>query len=309
MTDADLYLNGILLLEKRLFSDLVIVYIFLGGASAGSFFIMSAWSLRFHRSDKRPTFRFSVAFKSLMAWDYSISLILLLFALFCLFWDLYYPDKALLLITCPHFTLITFGTYALICELLIGLALVVANVLNPFWMKGRLRRGLEIACCISSALVMAYTGLYLSTNLSVAFWSTWVWIMPLLFLFSSLSSGISITLLIDYFIKDQTLLLRAAKPLQKVHLTCLALVTVLIAIFMYSVLGNPNAAKSVTLLMQPGMFSTAVVGVVGMGIVIPACLETYTLRLKECRTIPVSDVICLIGGFLLRYCIILCGVH
>jgi formate-dependent nitrite reductase membrane component NrfD len=147
----------------------------------------------------------------------------------------------------------------------------------------------------------------LGTNASVPFWNNWA--LVALFLFSSLSCGVSVVLLTDYFIKDQTLLLRAARPLQKAHVTILLLEALSLAAFLVLVFLSPAATKSIALLMQPDMLATAAIGVIGMGIVIPFFLESFNLLTKPYRTIPVSDVICLLGGFFLRYVIILCGVH
>ena len=56
-------------------------------------------------------------------------------------------------------------------------------------------------------------------------------------------------------------------------------------------------------------FAIAGIGVIGMGIALPFTLETYSITRKECRAIPVSDFVCLLGGLCLRYCLITCGAH
>ena len=144
-------------------------------------------------------------------------------------------------------------------------------------------------------------------NIGVALWDTWT-IVPL-FALSSLSCGITLMLLVDYFVKDQTLLLRAARPLQKLHLTCLAAEAIFLALFAGAAFSDPAAANAIDVLTSPDMIPTATIGVVGFGIVAPAACEIYALSQQECRTIPVSDVLCLCGALLLRYCIIVCGVH
>jgi formate-dependent nitrite reductase membrane component NrfD len=296
-----------LVIGKPLFDTLVILYLFLGGAAAGSLFVMSAWSLAFHRNEHTYPYRLQRAFKSLMARCYSISLIILAFSLLCLIWDLGTPERVLSLFLKPHLTVITFGSYALLLELLLVLLLAAANLFDLSIIGGRARKLLEILCCLCSCAVMIYTGVFLAGNASVPFWNSWTLIA--LFLFSSLSAGISVVLLIDYFIKDQTLLLRAARPLQKVHISFLSAETLSLGAFLAIAFSNPAASKSIALLTSPSILPTAVIGVIGMGIIVPFLLETYTLKAKECRTIPVSDVICLIGGFCLRFVIILCGVH
>jgi formate-dependent nitrite reductase membrane component NrfD len=292
---------------EPLLNTLVILYIFLGGAAAGSFFIMSTWSLVFYHHEHSYAYRVKRAFASLQARCYIISLVILVFSILCLIGDLGSPERILLLFAKPHPTVITFGSYALFIELIIGALLGTAKFFDLPAISGRMRRALELLCCVVSIIIMVYTGIFLASNISVPFWNSWT--LVTLFLFSSLSAGISIVLLIDYFIKDQTLLLRAAKPLQKAHIAFLCLQVLSLIAFVVIAFANPAAHKSIVLLTSPDMLSTALIGAVGMGIIVPALLETYTLKTRECRTIPVSDAVCLLGGLCLRYVIVICGVH
>lgn len=280
---------------------------FLGGASGGAFFVMAAWSLGFYRRMHAYHPRLVRAFKSLQTCVYAIATAMLIAAMACLLWDLLYPERALLIFLRPRFTVLTFGAFSLAAELAIGTALAIANVFDVAFLNGRIKRILEVLCCICSVAVITYTGVFLASNASVPFWNTGALIG--LFVFSSLSSGISTVLLIDYFVQGQTLLLRAARPLQKCHLACLALETAFLGAFLMHTFTTSAAAKSMALLLEPNTLATAVIGVVGMGIATPFLLELYALTQKECRTIPVSDVVCLIGALLLRWCVIACGVH
>jgi formate-dependent nitrite reductase membrane component NrfD len=300
-------IGDILVTGKPFFDTLVILYLFLGGAAAGALFIMPVWSIAFHHNDHKHDYRLQRAFKSLKARCYSIALIVLIFSILCLIWDLGKPERALSLFLRPHLTVLTFGSFALVLEVLLGFLLAAANVFDLSIISGKLRRVLEFLCCLCSLAVMVYTGIFLAANAAVPFWHTWT-LVALLF-FSSLSGGISVVLLIDYFIKDQTLLLRAARPLQKTHVIVLIVQALALAGFLATLFTNPATNKSLTLLLSPGMLSTAVVGVTGMGILVPLVFELYTLKAKECRTIPISDVVCLLGGLCLRYVIVLCGVH
>ena len=296
-------------METSFFGPLIIAYLFLGGAAAGAFLVMSVWSIGFYVSDsaERHHVRLRSAFKALKGRVYTISFIMLAVSMACLVFDLQYPDRALLLFLRPRPTPLTFGAYALAIEAILGLLLALANVFKIPLLDGRVKRVLEALCAVCSIAVMGYTGVLLANQAAVPFWNEWS--LVALFFFSALSSGVSVVLLIDYFIQGQTLLLRAARPLQKAHVACLVLEGVSLAIFIHAILQKPAAAGSVALLAEPAMLSTALVGVVGMGLVIPFLLEVNSLLHKECRTIPVSDVICLIGSFCLRYCVVLCGVH
>lgn len=268
--------------------------------------VVSIWSLFFHRTKERP-YRLAQAFASMKARGYTVGVIALALAVFCLIADLGHPDRALYLFTHPHFTILTFGAYVLLVDLVVGLPLAVANLFHIAFFRGRMLRTLEIACALCSGAVALYTGFYLASMKSVPFWNTWS--LPALFFLSSLSAGISIVLLIDYFSRDQTLILRAARPLQGVHIVGLACEAALLGIFVAATLTNPAAARSVAILATPAMLSTSIVGIVGMGLVAPFCFEIYALSYRECRTIPVIDVICLIGAACLRYVVVGCGVH
>lgn len=281
------------------------MYLFLGGAAAGALFVMSAWSFAFRRSENPA--RLLTAFESLRRRTYTVGFLLLAFAMICLLGDLGNPGRALMVFFLPHPTVITFGAYTLAIEALLAALLLAASLPNsPLALRGRWLDIVEALCCIGALATMAYTGIFLFQG-SIPFWNHWSIIV--LFVFSSLSSGVSVVLLIDWFTQGQSLLLRATKPLQICHVACLAAEVVFLTLFVNAAFRNPLADASLNLLMEPEMLAIAGVGVIGMGIALPIALETYSIIRKECRAIPVSDFICLLGGLCLRYCLITCGVH
>ena len=292
----------------NVYSELVIVYLGRGGAASGAFLVMAVWSLGFHHREERVhDRRLRLAFRVMKRVVYTVSFVLLIISLGCLFADLKVPEKALLLLLRPQPTALTFGFFVLSLEALVGFALVVANGLRPRFMTGRAKAALEWICVATSLAVMTYTAVYLFNQKAVALWSS-PWLIGL-FLCSSTSSGISVVLLCNWFVQGKTLLLRAARPLQRAHLAVLAAEAVTLIAFTAAVLANPDTASALALLREPGLLQTAVVGAVGMGLVVPLALETYALTQKSWRAIPVSDVICLIGGFCLRWCLIMGGAH
>lgn len=291
-----------------MYSELIIVYLFLGGAASGAFFVMSIWSLRFHGQGQRlRDRRLRLAFRVMKRLVYTVSLLLLCIAMGCLFADLKVPSKVLLLFTRPQLTPLTFGAFALTAEALIGCALVAINVFRPQQVSGRMKAVLEIVCVITSLAVMTYTAIYLYSQKAVALWDS-PWLVGV-FLCSSISSGVSIVLLCNWFVQGRTLLLRAARPLQETHIAVLVLEGAALTLYATTVLANPNALSPFDLLWKSELLQTGVIGAVGMGIIAPFVLEAYTLIYKQWRTIPVSDVICLVGGFCLRWCLIMGGAH
>lgn len=288
-----------------MYGPLVITYLFLGGAAAGGMFVMSAWSLFFFRKGaiNAIPLRRAQAFNQLRAHMYPLCFLLLAFAIVSLFWDLERPDRVLLILLRPHVTPITFGAWSLTIESVLALALIASAFGNQ--VIRRWQRTIELLCCVCSIAVMAYTGVFLASTASVAFWNT-PWLAPL-FVCSSLSSGLSIMLLVDYFVPDQSILLNAAKPLQVFHLVVLAFEAAFIALFTLSAFHNPAALSSCSVLASADVLPVATIGVLGFGIFVPASLEAYSLLCRGNRVIPVSDVICLCGSLLLRYCVVICG--
>lgn len=264
--------------------------------------MVSAWSLSFRREPHSK--RLASAFATLRVRVYAVGFLLLALAMVCLLWDLGLPERALLVFLRPHATVITFGAYTLAVEIILAALLLTAHLPSAINLHGTALTAVEVLCCVGAVCVMAYTGVFL-TGGAIAFWNSWALVG--LFTFSALSSGVSVVLLIDWFTQGQALLLRAAKPLQKWHLACLAFETAFLALFVGAAFENPAARASVDLLLAPDMLATALVGVGGFGIVLPAALEAYSLTRIDCRTIPVSDVVCLFGGLCLRYVVITCG--
>lgn len=231
---------------------------------------------------------------------------MLALAMVCLLWDLGSPEKALLVLLRPHPTVLTFGAYALAIEAMLAITLAAACLLGIPHLKERAYALLEILCCLGGVATMSYTGVFLFSG-GIPFWNTWALVG--LFTFSSLSAGISTVLLVDWLAQGQTILLRAARPLQKAHLVCLAAESAFLALFAAHAFFDPTAATARNLLLSPDMLATALVGVFGFGIAAPAVFEAYSITRTDCRTIPAIDVACLLGCLTLRYLVIACGIR
>lgn len=290
-----------------MYGPLIITYLFFGGSAGGMLLVMSLWSLFFYHTSQLRRDRLVCAFSSLQKRIYPIGCILLFVSLLCLLGDINYLDRAFLVFLHPHATPITFGAYILAIELILTLLLAIANTFAPLIFSGKVRGILESLLALSSVAVMVYTGIYLYSIIHVPLWNTPLLI--LLFFLSSLSSGISAALLVDYFADGSTLLLRAAKPLQKSHLITIGLETLTTIAYGTYLFMTPRAASSLALLTTPTIAPIFCIGFIGFGLVVPFSMETYTLLRKECRTIPVSDFVCLLGGFCLRWCVIICATH
>ncbi|HIR01743.1 MAG TPA: polysulfide reductase NrfD [Candidatus Aveggerthella stercoripullorum] len=287
-----------------MYGPLIIAYLFFGGAAAGALFVVCAWSIFFRRTPQPE--RLADAFATLRRRILGTGVVLLAFAMMCLLWDLGNPERALLVFLHPHPTAITFGAYSLAACAFLAATLFAERFFGKPALRGRARLALELLCCAASLAVMSYTGVFLLQG-AIPLWQHWSIVG--LFTFSSLSAGVSIVMLIDWFTQGNRLLLRSVKPLQRLHLLCLACETAFLALFVWAACANPNAQNAIALLAAPDMLATAIIGACGMGIALPASMEGYALARTECRTIPVADMLCLTGCLTLRYCVITCGVY
>lgn len=283
---------------------LLIAYLYLGGVAAGAVFVMSLGSIGFR--SRHHGLRTAEAFRTYQTMVLGAGFLLLVIGLVCLLWDLGSPTKALLVFARPHPTVITFGAYTLAVEAVLTLALLTGNLLGRPSFCGAPRTVLEVLACASSVATMGYTGVFLASS-GVGLWGTWT--IVALFLCSSLSGGISVALLCCWLSQRQETLLQTTKPLQSVHLACLALETAFLAAFLQHAALSPAAAEGWALICQPDMLATLGVGAGVMGLALPAALETYSLLYQGSRSIPASDAACLLGGLFLRIVVITCGIH
>lgn len=301
--------------EGAVYGPLIIAYLFLGGTATGGFFMMAAWDLAFsrasdgHASDGASAHnrRIVQAFESFRTRMYTLCLLLLILSMLFLFWDLGVPERVLYIFLHPHATVLTFGSMALVAELIVGGLLALGSMMRIRALHGRIRQALNIICCCISLAAMAYTGMFLMSNIGIAFWDTWT-IVPV-FVSSSLSCGTALMLLASYFASEQLFSYRVTRLFQKCHLAFLVIEVVSIALFLQAAFTNPEAANACTMLLSPGILPTALIGVLGFSLVIPAACEGLALFRCEGSAAPVADAFCLCGGLLLRFCIISCGVY
>ncbi len=298
-----------------MYGPLIIAYLFLGGAAAGGFLMMAAWDLAFSRGDgcrtddggHVPAGRIVRSFGVFRARVYTLCLLLLVLSMLFLFWDLGIPERALYIFLHPHATILTFGSISLVAELVVGGLLVLGSAFRINILRGWVYRALNIACCIISLAVMMYTGAFLMSNIGIAFWRTWT--IVLLFTSSSLSCGAALMLLAAYFANDHSLSAQATRLFQKWHLAFIAAEAVSLALFLWAAFTDPATASAREVLLSPTILPTAVIGVLGFSLAIPAVCDGYALFRRKSPAIPVADVFCLCGGLLLRFCIISCGVY
>lgn len=288
-----------------MFSMLVITYLFLGGCGGGLLFIVSLWSLLFHRCPDRSS-EATASFDDLKRLCYIIGLLLLLLAAGCLLMDLGRPAHFYLLFFKPNSSVLSFGTFTLAATLAISSFLALANQLID-GMPSKAKKVAELLCVGSSFFLIAYVGVFLQRMSTVPFWDSPL--IPALFILSALSTGVAIIFLVAPFRSGFAWLEEHTGSLRVGHGLILALELALLALLVWLATLDWTTMRSVELLFGPDLVWWFFIGAVGLGIVLPLLAELFSLLLKKGIPLPLFSLLCLIGGFCLRYCIVMAGVH
>lgn len=270
-------------------------------------FVTAAWSLAFHRTLTR-TQQQTDAFDTLKSRCYAVGFVMMGVAALCLLLDLGRPQLAYLLFVRPTFSILSFGSFTLLISLVVGAFLTAANLLYLPFVHARARKVAEVVCLAVSLAMMVYTGVYVGWVEAVALWSGWT--VPVLFTLSSLSAGLSTVFIASAFVRDTSLLEGWSRILHRVHLGVLVLEIVALVVFVALAFVNPFAQGSLALLLDPeGFGAWFVVGLVGMGLLVPLAFEVYSAIVRRVlRLLPV-DVLCIMGGLVLRFCVVWSGMH
>lgn len=284
----------------------VVLYLFLGGAGAGALFVAAVWSLLFHRTVTR-TFEQSRAFRALAGRLYLVGFGLLALSAFCLLIDLGSPHRFFLLFLRPTASLLSVGSFVLLATLLASGLLAAFHALGwsaPSWA----RKGLEVICAVLAAVLMVYTGLYLAWMEAVPLWNNAA--LPALFALSSFSSGAAIVLLLVPYARDWALLSGWVDGLHRVHLAALGLEFLALVAFVALAATNPFAGSSLVRLVSPaGQGPWFIAGFVLGGIVVPFGAEAARPLAGRAAPVAAAEVLCLFGGLILRFCLVLAGSH
>lgn len=283
----------------------VILYLFLGGCGAAALLSTAAWSLVFHRTSSR-TFRQTCAFDGLLARLYGIALIAMALGALCLFLDLGQPRLAFLLFTRPTPSLLSVGTFILAAALLVAALLTAAHGLHLSWPPAPVRKALEVLGIIVGLAMLVYTGLYMAWMQAVPLWNNAA--LPVLLALSSLSSGLSLVLVAVPFGRDWTQVRGWTLGLHRVHRWVLVLEILSLAVFLVLVAFDPFARPALCMLVDPAaMGSWFWVGFFALGLVVPLAAELLLAGARRTGSLAASELMCVGGGLILRFCLVLCG--
>ncbi len=302
------------------FSNLIAVYLFLGGTAAGAFAIVATIDLLFafrpaamaraqRFAGPAGARRFSVTRRRIDALVYSTALIVLAVGILCLIADLGRPETFYFLFMYPTLSFVSIGAYALT---LLSICLVFACADALF----DLGRAARIAACIAkmigipiAVVVMVYTGLLLRSTMAVKLWNS-AW-LPVLFLCSALSCGCAVALLCVGTCENAAAVRRWSQLIARADLVAVVAEAASALVFFVAVspAADPDALSR---LFQGELAQMFWLGFVCCGMVAPAAIEVASLARRNAppqAALTVVAALVLVGGLCLRLSIVAAGVQ
>lgn len=299
-------------------SDLVVAYLFFGGAGAGACFVASLLSLRSPRGAVRNV-EFAPYYGRFYVATYSCAAACLLVGAVCLSFDLGRFDALVVLLFSPRISYIAVGSFAVLACFVLSLALVLAW-LRIGWRGASDRRlravfATQVAALLTSFCVMAYTGLLLQSIGSVPLWNSPL--VPVLFVASSASCGFALAVLSAHvanvarpFDRALSIIAKCDAALIAVEVACLVALTV-------SALHVDAASQTQAMLLASaenlvlGDFAPAFwLGLIAVGLVAPLLFDILWAKSDHSPRFALATCACvLVGGIVLRVCLVGAGAH
>lgn len=296
--------------DRTVFNELIVCYLFLGGAGSGALVVLSGFE--FFNADARtkrlPQNRLAGRIPhAFFQRCWPICSMVLLFGVLCLLVDLGRPDRMLSLFISPSISVVAVGAYSLAGAGVCSLVFMLTSLLDSFRLPAWAIRILAVLGVVCGLLASGYTGVLLQGMLSVAFWGNPL--LPLLFVASSLSTGIALLFIGVSFIDSRISPARAARSLGRVDAVIIVAEMLCLAAFLAMAYADPAARSSFEALVVGEFAWLFWVGVVVCGLVVPLVMEWFLSGQNYRMQILWIAVLVLIGGLLLRVCIVGAGAY
>ena len=294
---------------------LIVIYLFLGGLGAGAY--LTSYAAGRGWLGNSP---------ALQRAGYFIAAPIVAFGTVLLVFDLGQGLKKpwLLIGLLSNFSsVMTWGVYILALFICVGL--VVAFFV---WKKKAIPGVLEHLGALLAFSTCAYTGLLVAVVEAIPFWNTYV--MPVLFVVSAISTGLSITVLVSNII-DKGVHSDEYK-ISKLHFYLVSVEIILVAfIFSMANAGGGVKAASAAQAISGGLALWFWLFLVVLGLVVPLLISAFAVRklgrsahtgqalhaaagsgnavaLEQgqglANVLLLSDALVVLGGFVLRYVVI-----
>lgn len=284
--------------ERTVFSSFIVWYLVLAGAGSGALAVASVGEFR-----RASAEGLAVGPVPLSRAGFVVAPPLVALASFVLMLDLERPERIWGVVLHPFHSVASIGAFSLT----VTFVLAVATVVGLFvWKRpgAAAVRALLVANIAFALVTMTYSGLLLSTLRSVPFWETPL--IPVLFVVSSLSSGIACIMVAGFFLSTDD---RGADALWAWS-TVLSLVelVVLVALLVQAAASGVAAQHALGELLHGSAALLFWPGIVGTGIVFPIVCHALSHAFPRPVLLLASMIGVLAGTVCLRYGIVDVGI-
>ena len=285
-----------------MFSASIIWYLFFAGVGSGAsftIFLIDSFLRRF----KPQLFE---SLKALIAPGHAISLALVVLSTIFLVFDLGRIDRLLDLFIAPNLTILTIGAWSLLVYMILTDLQLLLRLRLPATTHRYLHIIVRWMTMLSAVAVMVYAGLLLKSLSSVHFWNTPL--LPVLFVLSSLSSGLALVMLIGLFRQSARVPLELFARFSRTHLPLLVCELLLLVVYLFWAMQRSTTAAAAAVSLISGDYLVHFWGgVVVCGILLPSLIEAFAHRMTISILIAFHAIAILVGAFALRYCFLMVG--
>lgn len=239
---------------------------------------------------------------SFFAYAWPGCLLALILGVLCLMADLGRPDRLFALLLHPHMSAMTVGAYALVVSLAVASAFAVGSNFDGIEVTPALVYVLGAVGVVAGLVSAAYTGVLLSSLVSVLFWRTWL--LPAVFTASSLSCGIALVMLTAAFVQTRQVFVRPLRWLARADSALIVVEAVALAALVAWGFAGEGTRLAAHALFAGDLRWTFWGGVVVLGLAVPFAMERFVAHGNYSTQLLWVAMLVLLGGFILRACIV-----
>lgn len=295
--------------DKTLFGELIIWYLFLGGAGSGVAVILTVLDIiggLYKASIERTKLAWSKHLnRRFLLVGYSLGTLMLIVGALCLMVDLGRPERFFYVFTYPTLSILSLGSFFLgvmiVCSGLLSLAAFRVLAKAPLW----LIRTIQAITLVFGFATMVYTGvLFMEMDFGLVWGNPG---LPVLFTFSSLSAGVAVVV-VSIFVCYQGLKRKdMLSGIILIDFVVIVLEMVCVGIFLFSMdasAGEVGFPSDVISLLTSEYVGAFLVGFVVFGVLVPFVLEVVYARMENSAIMAMMIPFVLLGALYLRYWVV-----
>ncbi|UCF06240.1 MAG: polysulfide reductase NrfD [bacterium] len=184
----------------------------------------------------------------------------------------------------------------------------IIHIIGTLWVElsGTIVLALSVIGIIFALGTMVYTGALLSASKGIPFWRSGI--MPILFMFSALATGLAATVVFVYFFGSTPFLAGIAPVVALIAAALILGEAVVVLFFLHAAYRLPESRDSAVTATKKGSF---IVGDVLLGLLVPLALMLYVgfgnAGGNTGTLMVIAGILVIIGGLLLRYMVLSVG--